>query len=108
MTLSTVRLLERVHDHHPCAVDVAELRIARGEIEHAPVLQAEAHPAAHDLRYLGDAAVDEPEAGVVAGPADAVAGTQLDVLAAVDLDAAGARGETVGIPRDRPAVLSFR
>ena len=108
MTLSTVRPQERVHGRRPCAVDVAELRIARGEIECAPVLQAEAHPAAHDLRYLGDAAVDKPEAGVVAGPANAVADAQLDVLAAVDLDAAGARGEAVGIPRDRPAVLSLQ
>ena len=79
---------------------MAQLGVAGGEVERAPVLEAERHPAVPHRRDLGRAAVDQPEARVVAGPADAVAGAQLDLLAAVDLDAAGARRDPVGLPGD--------
>ena len=35
--------LERVHGRGPGAVDVAELRVAWAQVEHAPVLEAERH-----------------------------------------------------------------
>ena len=99
--------LERVHRRGPGAVDMVELRVARGEVQRAPVLQAERHLAVAHRRDLGRAAVDQAEPGIVAGPADAVARAQLDVLAAVHLDAAGAGRDPVGLPGDGPAVRAL-
>ena len=44
--------LERMHGRGPGAVDVAKLRIARREIEHAPVLETERDPAVAHRRNL--------------------------------------------------------
>ena len=62
------------------------------------------HGAVSHRRDLGRGAVDEPEPGVVAGPADAVAAAELHRLAPVDLDPAGAGRESVGLPGDGAAV----
>ena len=83
--------LERMHGRGPCPVDMAKLRISGGHIQHPPVSETERHLAASDRRDLGRLAVDEPEAGIVAGPAEAVAGAELDVLTPVDLDPGRAR-----------------
>ena len=72
--------LERVHGGGSGAVDMAELRVAGDEVERAPVLRAERNPAVLDRRDLGGAAVDEPEPGIVPGPADAVASPELDLV----------------------------
>ena len=99
--------MERMHGRGPGAVDVAKLRIARCEIEHAPVLETERHLVSLDLRDLCRLAVNEPETGVVARPADAVARPKLHVLHPVDLDPAASRGEPSRLPGDRSAVLAF-
>ncbi len=57
-----------------------------------------------DADHLGGAAVDQPEGLVVAGPADAVPGAQLDALHLVDLAAAPASGDLARLP----AYGSFR
>ena len=59
-----------------------------------------------DRRHLGRLAVHEPEAGIVAGPADAVAGPELHLLPPVDLDAARPGRDPARLPRDCPAVLA--
>ena len=58
--------LERMHGRGPGAVDMAELRVARVHVEHAPVLEPDAEPSVVDPRHLRGLAVDEPEAGIVA------------------------------------------
>ena len=100
--------LERMHGRGPCPVDMAKLRIAGGEVEHPPVAETEHHLAARDRRDLGRLAIDEPEAGIVAGPADAVAGAELHVLAPVNLDASRARAEPVGLPGDGLSLFSLQ
>ena len=83
------------------------LRISGVHVEHAPILQAEADPAVLDRHHLGGLAVDEPETGVVAGPADAVVATELDPLLPVNLGPAYTPAALRGLP-DRPIpVLSF-
>ena len=52
-----------VHGGSPGAVEVAELRVA-GDVEPAPILQAEPRPAVSDRCDLDRAAVDEPEPAV--------------------------------------------
>ncbi len=54
--------LERVYGRGPGAVDLAKLLVARVYVQNAPVLEAEADPAAGDRRHLRGLAVDEPEA----------------------------------------------
>ena len=87
---------------------MAKLRIAGGEVERAPVAEAERHLAACDPRDFGGGAVDEPEPGVVAGPADAVAGAKLHLFGPIHLDPARARSEPVGLPGDGLSVLSLQ
>ena len=66
--------LERMHGRGPGVVEVAELRVVAAELQLPPVLQNERHPPVPDLGNLGVPAVDEPEPGVVARPADTVTG----------------------------------
>ena len=55
-------------------VEMAELRSVLAERQHPPVLEPERDSSSLDRADLGGMAVDEPEAGIVPGPADAVAG----------------------------------
>ena len=61
-------------------VEMAQLRVVLAEFEGLAVLQTERHAPVRNPDDLSRAAVDQPEAGIVAGPADAVAGPELDVL----------------------------
>ena len=99
--------LERMHGRCPGAVEMAQLRIARGQREPAPVLQREGHPPVADVQDFGRDAVDDPEAGVVARPPDAVAGAKLDNLGPVDLGSALAPADLRRLPGDAPAVRAF-
>ena len=72
--------LERVHGQGPGPVDMAELWIAHVHGERAPVLGPERHPPVVGRRHLLDLAIDEAEPAITAGPADAVAGAELDAL----------------------------
>ena len=53
-------------------VEMAQLRVVLAEFEGLAVLQTERHAPVRDPDDLSRAAVDQPEAGIVAGPADAV------------------------------------
>jgi len=59
-------------------VEMVQLRVVSSEFEHLAILQPERHPAVRHLEDFRRAAVDQAEAGVVARPADAVAGPELD------------------------------
>ena len=85
-------------------VEMAQLRIAGPELERLAVLQPERHPAVRNGKDLGGAAVHQPQPGVVAGPADAVARAQLDALDPVDLAAALAPADLGGLPGDLAAL----
>ena len=74
--------LERVHSRGPGLIAMAELRVAGGEIEHAPVVQPERDSPVLHRRDLGGRAVDEPGPGIVACPAEAIAGAEFEILAA--------------------------
>ena len=65
-------------------VEVAEPRVAGAQLQHASVLEQERDPPVLHFRHLGGAAVDEPENVVIAGPADAVAGAELDLPVTTD------------------------
>ena len=54
-------------------IEMAKLRIRPARSRVPSVLKTERHPPVPDLGNLSGAAVDQPETGVVAGPADAVA-----------------------------------
>ena len=99
--------LEGVHGRGPGMVEMAQLRVAAPEFELLPVLEPEGYPAVCDRFDFGGAAVDQPQPGIVAGPADAVAGAKLDPLGPVDLGAAPAPADFAGLPGDRaaPAVV---
>jgi len=94
-----------MHGRGPGAVDMAKLRVPLVEVERVPVLETDRHPAVLDRRDLGGGAVDEPEPGIVAGQADAVAGAELQPFRAVELDPTRARRggspTTSGDPRPR-------
>ena len=59
---------------------MAELWVARVHVERAPVLEPERHPPVVSRRHLRGPAIDEAEPATVAGPADTVAGAELDAL----------------------------
>ena len=80
--------LERMDGRGPGMVEMAELRVPASELKPATVLKLERDPPVPDREDLGGAAVDQPEPGIVAGPADAVTGAKLDVLGPVDVGAA--------------------
>ena len=86
---------------------MAQLRVVPPEFERLPILQVERHPPIRNPENLHRAAVDQPEPGVVEGPADAVARAQLDLLDAVDLAAAPARADLLRFPGHRGAVPTF-
>ena len=69
---------------------MAQLGIARGHLDHAPILQMEGHPSVLYGRHLGGLAVEQAES-VVAGPEDMIASAQLHLLALVNLDPAVVR-----------------
>ena len=96
--------LERMHGGRPGMIQMAELRIAAPEFEPPPILKPERDAVLSDRRHLGRAAVHEPETRVVPGPADAVAGPELDVLGTVDLRPA-APGDKVRFPGNGPPSL---
>ena len=79
--------LEGVHGRGPGMVEMAQLRVALAQFQLLAVLKLECDAAVCYRDHLCRAAVHQPQAGVVAGPADAVAGAQLDVLGPVDLAA---------------------
>ncbi len=85
-------------------VEMAELRVVPAQFELLAVLQLERHPAVRDREHLGGPAVHQPQPGIVAGPADAVAGAKFYVLPAVDLAAAPVSADLAGFPGDGPAV----
>ncbi len=62
-----------------------ELRVVRPQRHLPPVLQNEPHPAPGDRRHLRPLSVDQLAAVVVAGPADAVPGPDLDRARLVDV-----------------------
>ena len=64
------------------------------------VAEPEGNPVAPDRRHFRRVAVDQPEAGVVTGPADAIAGADLHALGAVDLDRAALRTDPARPPGD--------
>ena len=68
----------------PGIVDMPELRVVRPQRHLPPVLQNEPHPAPGDRRHLRPLSVDQLAAVVVAGPADAVPGPDLDRARLVD------------------------
>ena len=70
--------LERVHRRCPGMIQMPHLRIVLFEFQFAAVFQQEGYPSAPDCRYFRGAAVENTEAPVVAGPADAVTGPKLD------------------------------
>ena len=84
---------------------MAELRIAGGEVERAPVLEAEADAVALDALHRRRGAVDQAGAGIVPGPAHPITGAELHRDAPVDLDTALRGGETLGRPLDDPALI---
>ncbi len=86
---------------------MAQLRVALAEFERLAVLQAEGHPPDLHRNHLGGAGVDQPEAGIVTGPADAVAGAEFDLLGPVDLAAAPPPADPLRLPGDRPAPAVF-
>ena len=89
-------------------VEVMRVRIVPSQLQGPTVLEPEGHPAVLNFGDLSGAAVDKTEALFVAGPADAVAGTELDALGAIDLDAAGSTGYLVGLPWNGSAVRAFQ
>ena len=98
--------LERVHRRGPGPVDMAKLRIAALEIEHASVLKPVAHHAAAHFGLLCSLIVDEPEAGVDARPPDTVARSELHRLGPIHLDPARPRSQPSRFPGDRFAMLA--
>ena len=74
--------LRGVHRRAPGVVEVAELGIGAGEAEARPVLGREAHPLRPDGEHAGGVAVHQRRrpgrGGAVAGPADGVAGAELE------------------------------
>ena len=93
--------LEHVHRRGPGPVDMAKLRVAALEIEHASVLKPEAHHGAAHIGHLRSLIVDEPEAGVDARPPDTVARSELHRLGHVHLDPARSRSQPSRFPGDR-------
>ena len=88
--------LECMHGRGPGMINVAQLRIVPAQLQHPSVLEPERDAVSVDRGDLGGVAVDET--GVVAGPADAVAGAQLHPLGAIDLDPAAFRPDLAGPP----------
>ena len=89
-------------------VQMTQLRTAAAELELAPVLELEGDPPVRHRLDLCGAAVDEPEAVVIPGPADAVPGPELDPLGPVDLGAAPAPADFRRLPGNRAAALAFQ
>ena len=100
--------LEGVHGGRPGMVEMAQLRVPAAQFELLAVLQLERHPALRGRENLRRPAVDEPEPGIVARPADAVAGAQLDALSPVDLAAATAPADLSRLPGHLAAVTAFQ
>ena len=67
-------------------VERAELQIAFAELQHPPVAEPEGDAVSPDYRDLRRVPVDQLEAHVIAGPADAVVGAQFHALHPVDFD----------------------
>ena len=100
--------LEGVHGRGPGMVEMAQLRVVPAEFKGLSALQPERHPPVRDGYNLGGAAVHQPQPGIVAGPADAIAGAKLDAFCPVDLAAAPAPADLARPPSDRPAVPAFQ
>ena len=100
--------LEGMNGRGPGMVEMAELRSVLAERRHPSVLEPERDSASFDRMNLGGVAVDEPETGIVPGPADAVAGAQLDRLGTVDLDGAAPAADPARLPRDRLPAPAFQ
>ena len=98
--------LEGVHGPGPGMIEMAQLRIAPAEFERLAVLQAERHAPVRDPEHFRRAAVDQAQPCVVARPADAVAGAELDLLGAVDLAAALRPPTSSGFQATLPPFLS--
>ena len=71
-------------------------RIAAGDPGHGSVLETEAHAVALDPLYRRRGTVDQAGTGIVARPADPVAGAELHRDAVVDLDGAFAAARRSG------------
>ena len=73
-----------MHGRRPSVIQMAQLWIAAFQFEFPLVLESEYYTSAFDGHDLRGPAVDQPQALVVADPADAVAGAQFDVFRTVD------------------------
>ena len=100
--------LEGVNGRGPGVVEVAQLRVVPAQLELPAVLQGERHPAARDRHHFRRPAVHQPQPGIVARPADAVAGAELDLLGPVDLAAASPPADLARLPCDGAAVPAFQ
>ncbi len=79
-------------------VEMVQMWVALAEFQRPAVAEPERDAVALDPHDFRRVTVEQPEAGVVAGPANAVAGTQLQGLGPVDLDRAALRTDRARPP----------